>query len=253
MRARRSERTSGPPCASGGWNKHWPHSRLAYVASNKPRASPRALVGPNSSVRLLSQIIRRISRRVRRPAPIQWEHASGADTSKAAHGRARIAAAIDGVASGCASLLDVGCGSGRLRLIARAKGLSYTGIEYGQGMARVARTAMPGVPIINASIEAIPIQSNSVDVVVAQGVIETLADYRGALAEMLRVARRVVIVTAPVADDRDIPGGFDVPHAGWTRSNACSREGVRRLGEAAGVRVIEQHLGGRGLFILLKR
>jgi SAM-dependent methyltransferase len=160
----------------------------------------------------------------------------------------RLVSAHIGTATSHLTLLDVGCGKGRLRSALPAA-FDYVGLEYGQAMATIAQEANPDASIINASIEALPFVTNSFDVVVAQGVIETLRDPAPACKEMSRVARRIVLVTTPFAE-RDIRGGYSIPGVGWIRSTAWSRK--RITSAFKGAEIFEESLGGRGIFAALK-
>ena len=115
----------------------------------------------------------------------------------------------------------------------------------------MAQASLRDIGIVNGSIEALPLVTNTFDVVVAQGVIETLADPTVALIEMLRVARLVVVFTTPCAD-RDILGRNELPGVGWIQSNAWSRHRISAVAKQSGVRLIEEPCAGRGLFALLK-
>lgn len=204
----------------------------------------------------LARIVARLQRTLRRRkgVAVQWDRCSFTDTEKGARRQAELVSALNAATSSTAtgrlSLLDVGCGKGRLRRSLDER-FRYVGMEYGSGMASVARAAMPDAPVVNGSIEALPFRDCGIDVVVAQGVVETLPNYKAAVTEMLRVARRVVVIATPIAE-RDITGEYEVPDAGWTRSNAWSRDGIKRLAESLGAQVREEHRGGRGLFVLMK-
>jgi SAM-dependent methyltransferase len=101
--------------------------------------------------------------------------------------------------AGRTSLLDVGCGAGRLHRALDQAGLleriAYTGLDYGADVVSAARRALPGVEVLEGSIEALPCADASFDVVVAQGVLETLEAYEAALRELLRVAAWAALAT----------------------------------------------------------
>jgi SAM-dependent methyltransferase len=114
---------------------------------------------------------------------------AGTDNSQACLDR--IAAEIVGE-----SLLDVGCGTGALlrhvKAHTRAPLKTITGLEF---------VAPPsggdGITYVEGMVEALPFPDHSVDTVVCTHVIEHILDYRAAIAELRRVARRRLILVVP--------------------------------------------------------
>ena len=103
----------------------------------------------------------------------------------------RIAAAIVGD-----SVCDVGCGTGALLLRIREAnpGLTrLTGVDFVVEDA----AALAGIDYVAAKIESLPFADGEFDTVVCTHVIEHLLDYRQAIAELRRVARRRVIIVVP--------------------------------------------------------
>ena len=81
------------------------------------------------------------------------------------------------------SLLDVGAGSGRLgHVLGRACGV-YVGVD---------QTANDGIRVVDAHY--LPFDSRSFDVVVSKQTLPHFVDPARALAEMMRVAKRGVVV-----------------------------------------------------------
>jgi SAM-dependent methyltransferase len=91
-----------------------------------------------------------------------------------------------------ASVLDVGCGTGDLMHRLAALGIRAAGID--PNAERVAALRDAGFDVQIGSGEALPFADQSFDVVVAQYVPHHCADWPAALAQMLRVAQRAVLV-----------------------------------------------------------
>jgi ubiquinone/menaquinone biosynthesis C-methylase UbiE len=91
-----------------------------------------------------------------------------------------------------ASVLDVGCGTGDLMHRLAALGIRAAGID--PNAERVAALRDAGFDVQIGSGEALPFAEQSFDVVVAQYVPHHCADWPAALAQMLRVAQRAVLV-----------------------------------------------------------
>jgi len=93
------------------------------------------------------------------------------------------------------SILDCGAGLGKLyeSIIINNANIDYQGMEITKKFVDIATEA--GVPMILGDIESIPYEDNSFDVCLASNVLNHLYDYRGPLREMLRVAKKEVIVT----------------------------------------------------------
>ena len=98
------------------------------------------------------------------------------------------------------SVLEVGCGEGystkryRIALPADATLRAY---DVEQRLVAAARARNPGVSIEQQSIYALPDADASADLVIATEVLEHLDDPARALRELLRVARRHVLVSVP--------------------------------------------------------
>jgi SAM-dependent methyltransferase len=107
------------------------------------------------------------------------------------------------VPAGAWSLLDVGCGTGEfLRILGGLRPeLRLTGLERSSAAVLAGTGASP---LLRGSVSELPFTDRSFDVVSALEVIEHLpiGDYRPALAEIARVARRNVLVSVPYREQR---------------------------------------------------
>ncbi|MGP1355115.1 class I SAM-dependent methyltransferase [Roseicyclus sp.] len=94
------------------------------------------------------------------------------------------------------SVCDVGCGTGallkRIRA-ARPEVGRLTGVDFVVEDA----AAIEGVDYVAARIEDLPFEDGAFDTVICTHVIEHVLDYRRAIAELRRIARRRVIIVVP--------------------------------------------------------
>ena len=94
------------------------------------------------------------------------------------------------------SVLDVGCGTGALLRMIRQGRPELTRCV---GVDIVAPQKQPddNLEFLSARIEQLPFASNEFDTVVCTHTLEHVLDFRGALAELRRVAAKNVIVVVP--------------------------------------------------------
>lgn len=100
------------------------------------------------------------------------------------------------------SLLDVGCGRGRL-----IDSLSSKCSVYGVDLAPAAPAGMRGRYLM-ARVESLPFRSDVYDVVVCAHVLEHVPDIFTAIAELRRVATKRLIIVLPV--ERPYRFGFNL-------------------------------------------
>ena len=107
----------------------------------------------------------------------------------------RAAARSSGLAPG-GSALDVACGSGRLTalLAARAAGGRVVGLDFSAEMLSRARRDNPSVEFVEGDALALPFADGEFDVATIAFGLRNLADPGRGLAEMARVARRLVVL-----------------------------------------------------------
>ncbi len=99
---------------------------------------------------------------------------------------------IDGHAG--KSILDIGCGHGVYGRELLKRGYEYTGIEAN---AEYAAEAKRSVNALHMSAEVLDFADNSIDTAIMFEVLEHLEDPYAALSEIVRVARKNLIVTVP--------------------------------------------------------
>lgn len=95
------------------------------------------------------------------------------------------------------SVLDVGCGTGRLLnwLAAKDPSLTLHGIDPSEAMCAAAAENVPKAQVQVADGAALPFADGSVDLVIATGILHHIGDTHAVIAELFRVARHGVIVS----------------------------------------------------------
>lgn len=93
------------------------------------------------------------------------------------------------------SILDAGCGTGYFARRFRADGHPVVGADLDQGAAAFARrSAEPPIACVAADMKALPFAAGAFDCVVAVTSLCFADDERAAIAELLRVARRRIVI-----------------------------------------------------------
>jgi SAM-dependent methyltransferase len=92
--------------------------------------------------------------------------------------------------TGSRSVLDVGCGTGRILRFLREWGARPVGLDISRPMLEVARTLNPGVDLVQATAESLPFMEGSFDAATsAYGCLSHVESFERAMAEIARVAR----------------------------------------------------------------
>jgi len=114
------------------------------------------------------------------------------ETDNSAACLARILGAIEGE-----TVLDVGCGTGYLLdHVKRARpDLALTGVDF--IIEAGTRTRHPDIRFTEANIEQLPFADGAFDTVVCTHVLEHILEFRQALSELRRVARRKLVIVVP--------------------------------------------------------
>jgi ubiquinone/menaquinone biosynthesis C-methylase UbiE len=142
-----------------------------------------------------------------------------------------------------ASVLDIGCGTGRLLdRMGRVLPLSrLVGLDRSTGMAQAARYLRPTLKIERASSEALPHQGDCFDAVVTTISFHHWFDKTAALSEVFRVLRPGGLFALTDISVDDLPGW---PGSLWAvarrhMDDMPALDERHRLLEGAGLRVIE--------------
>src|SRR5215471_1679870 len=97
-----------------------------------------------------------------------------------------------GVSAGM-RVLDVGAGTGALTAELLARGASVAAADPSPEFVAVLRERFPDLEVREAPAEALPFESGTFDVALAQLVIGFMSDAPAGVAEMARVARYVAV------------------------------------------------------------
>jgi SAM-dependent methyltransferase len=84
-------------------------------------------------------------------------------------------------------MLDLGCGTGNVALLAARAGAVVTGVDPAQRLVEVARERVPGAIFLVGSAEDLPFDAGAFDVVISVFGVIFAADAEAALAELVRV------------------------------------------------------------------
>ncbi|MBW3551728.1 MAG: class I SAM-dependent methyltransferase, partial [Proteobacteria bacterium] len=98
------------------------------------------------------------------------------------------------------TLLEVGCGAGfsSQRIMQwLPDGARFVGSDVGASLLRKSARRNPGIPLVQQSVYQLALPDKSVDAVVMLEVLEHLEQPAHALAELRRIARKVVVVSTP--------------------------------------------------------
>lgn len=95
------------------------------------------------------------------------------------------------------SILEIGCGPGDLAAAIVPSTATYLGIDIDSREVETARIRYPNLSFAVGSAYELPVESKSIDLVIACEVLEHLEDPVKALAEIDRVAKEWVLVSVP--------------------------------------------------------
>lgn len=138
-------------------------------------------------------------------------------------------------------VLDVGCGPGALTtaLVEVLAPDSVSAVDASEAYVEACRSRSPGADVRLGVAESLPFPDGEFDAVLAQLVINLLADDEVGVREMARVARPGGVVAAAVWARHGMP----LLEAFWDAAAAVAREGVARFGETGTVGYRRQQLG----------
>jgi SAM-dependent methyltransferase len=142
---------------------------------------------------------------------------------------------LDAIPAGCATALDVGCGTGALTRRLRAAGLRVTGLDRDEPCVRVARAhpGAAGLGYLVGDIGRAPLQPWSFDLVTSVAMVHHM-DAELALKRMSGLLRPggVLAVVGLARDSRPADWGWAVPAVAGThlhRLDDARRRTVRHL------------------------
>jgi ubiquinone/menaquinone biosynthesis C-methylase UbiE len=112
------------------------------------------------------------------------------------------------------SILDAGCGNGfLLASIAQARSCCLYGVDISAKRLEDLRRRLPQARVTESSLDTLPFEDASFDVVIASQVLEHMPDVFSSVRELARVTRRSLILTVPYEQE---PVRLRCPH--------CERE-----------------------------
>ncbi|HSK33882.1 MAG TPA: methyltransferase domain-containing protein [Propionicimonas sp.] len=151
------------------------------------------------------------------------------------------------------TLLDVGTGAGAVAAAVHRRGCAVIAVDPEADMLELAGVAAPGAALVRAALPFLPLPDASVDVVVANFVLNHVPDAGAAMAELRRVLRpggRLGASAWPVAatplralwDDVLADAGIAVPARARAVDAIGAPEGLADLLSGAGLQVREAWL-----------
>lgn len=116
-----------------------------------------------------------------------------------------------------ATVLDIGCGTGRLlrRMRDRWPAASLVGVDLAEGMVAQARQRTPGATILQAPAERLPLEAGSVDLVTSTTSFHHWSDQAQGIREAARAAPGWVIHPGRYEPGSPRPSPFPLPGAGF--------------------------------------
>ncbi len=139
------------------------------------------------------------------------------------------------------SCLDVGAAEGyKAELVRRLFGAEVTATDLSEQACERAREIF-GLSVRVADVHQLPFEDGGFDVVLCSETLEHVTDFRSALAELLRVAQRAVVITVPHESPQRVQENraSDEPHA---HINSFDLESLGWLERDRGLRVIARPL-----------
>jgi ubiquinone/menaquinone biosynthesis C-methylase UbiE len=93
------------------------------------------------------------------------------------------------------SALDVGCGTGRSLGWLQEKNLDLVGVDPSSQVLEIARKRVPKARLEVGTGECLPMESESIDLVFATGIMHHVDSPKNTIHEMFRVAKKAVIIS----------------------------------------------------------
>ena len=135
---------------------------------------------------------------------------------------------------------EIGCATGRLLSVLRNAGFdSVQGVDPSPGCARAA-WELYGVPVLVGSMSHLPVPEASSDFVILIGVLEHVADVRGAMSHLRRILTPNGRVYAEVPDAANLAGRPDAPYQEFSNEhiNFFSAASLANLFRVMGFEVV---------------
>lgn len=144
------------------------------------------------------------------------------------------------------SVLDVGCNDGELVNYLKSVRKEVVGIDTDEKLIAEAKRKYPTIEFKKADAESLPYEDNSFDTCVAWNILEHVEDDKKGFRELLRVARKNVILTVPREDEISIPSSVTYRHyVDPTHKQYYSEKNLKELIAGEGERIIHLELVSR--------
>ncbi len=91
--------------------------------------------------------------------------------------------------------LDVGCGPGTYCGLLKEQGLEVTGVDYSEEVLKHAKKDFPDLTFQTGNVYDLRFKDRSFDLVLCIGLLQCVNDYEKAMEELLRVAKKTLIIS----------------------------------------------------------
>jgi ubiquinone/menaquinone biosynthesis C-methylase UbiE len=179
----------------------WKSSLLAFASQRAPRLSSRVLASAGYTLDLEKfgppEVFDVWNDATAQRQDRAWQAiVAEAKAGSPRHDVVALYEALDAAGAGSTSLLEVGCGGGYFSELIRLRfpALSYRGLDLSPAMVGLARQHYPGTDFVVGSAYELPEKAGGVDIVMDGVALIHMPEWKRALGEYARVAKRAVVL-----------------------------------------------------------